>query len=206
MVQVNDKVFVAPLHGQKGNIAIITGPAGAGAVLNEGNYNTWTKEWIVAIPGNLSSYDEFDMYIDDKNNLIYLAWMDSSYDNRWGVFNIADFSTVFLSTVGSDYTRDSPYLQATHMTLGCAFFESGGISHSIQTYFVLSRDYYTFEVWRTGSKLLTRDVRDDFHTTNCIYFTGGISLTGKYVLFSVRDYDPSPDVYYLMLYKGSYVE
>ena len=170
----------------------------------EGDYITWSKKWIAAIPGNLYYEDEYDIWIDEKHNLIYFAWMAGNHANRWGIFNIADFSTVFLSASGSDYPADAPYLQATHITPGAAYFESGGISRSAQTYLLLLRsDYYTFEVWRNGSKLKSRDIRNDFHTTNCYSSGGCISLTGKYLLFQVRDYDGSPDLHYLMLYKGA---
>lgn len=170
----------------------------------EGDYTTWTKKWIAAIPDSLYYDYQFDAWIDDRYNHIYLTWKDASGDYRWGIFNTADFSTVFLSASGSRYTSDDPYLQGSYITPGMAYFSSGGISRSAQTYLLLLRyDYYTFEVWRNGSKLKSRDIRIDFHTTNCAPDVAGISLTGKYLLFLVRDRDPSPDLFYLMLYKGA---
>ena len=170
----------------------------------EGDYTAWTKKWIAAIPASLSYDYQFDAWIDDRYNLIYVTWNDASGNYRWGIFNTADFSTVFLSASGSRYTSDDPYLQTSYIAPGMAYFSSGGISRSAQTYLLLLRnDHYTFEVWRNGSKLKSRDTRIDFHTTNSYANAGLISLTGKYLLFLVRDYDPSPDLFYLMLYEGA---
>lgn len=208
MVQVDDRVFIAPLHGQKDNIAIITGPAGAGAVLNEGNYNTWTLEWINEPSNGLNNAEEVDILIDERNGKLSIGWRDNSYKYRFGIYNISDFSAVFESPLGVNYV---PYMISAENKLaiqhGLVYLTYGGASQSIQTYLMITRfDEHTIEVWRGGATpLWSRSVRLDFGNDICECYVGGISLTGKYIVASVYE-GGSPYKNYLMLYKGSYVE
>ena len=208
MVEVGDNVFVAPVGGQKDNLVVITGPGGAGAVLNEGDYNTWTKEWINAPSEGIASYDEIDILIDDKNEKLSIVWDDKTgYDNRFAIYNISDFSAVYESPPSSDYMPNYPNMSyKAGFTLGMTHYNRGGVSQSIQTYLLLLRsDYYTLEVWRGGATALCSiNVQTDYGQT-CYCYTYGISVTGKYIVAIIGEAS-SPYINKIMLYKGSYVE
>lgn len=207
MVEVGDKVFVTPVNGQKDYIAVITGPGGAGAVLNEGNYNTWTKEWINKPSNGINDYGEIDVLIDERNGKLSVGWEDISYDYRFGIYNISDFGAVFESPLGTDYMPYWPTMSSkTFIGTGLRYLTYGGMSQSIQTYLLFTRsDEYTIEVWRGGASVLwSRSTQTDFGG-NCRCFTGGISLTGKYILAVIKRWSSPYDIS-LMLYKGSYVE
>lgn len=206
MVEVGDKVFVAPLYGQKDNLAVITGPAGAGASFAEGAYNTWTKQWTNAPNNGIMSAGNMDILLDDKNGKLSILYEDSSSKKRFGIYNISDFSVVYESPVGVNYTYDYPNLSnkdALH--LGTSYFAYGGFSQSIQTYLLLLRsDMDTIEVWQGGaSAVWTTNAQTDFGADSTCD-AGGISITGKYVLVVMYE-TSSPYDYYLMLYQGSYV-
>lgn len=192
MVSVGDKVFVTPLYGQKDNLAVITGPAGGtGAAgtsgIFEGDYNTWTYKWSWALPNGLYDYRRVAFYIDDKNSIFYLWWDASSPGKiRFGVYNIADHSAIFESPTDSDYLYDDPDVYG----VGDATFFMGchalifSILRSHQTYILLCRETrHTLEVWNAGTKIWTRDMREDTGETSGQAVSAEISLTGKYILF-----------------------
>lgn len=177
----------------------------------EDNFNTWTKVWEKPITDNLWSDGYMDLLIDDKSDVLYLSWKDKTYSkNRFGAYNLADFSAIFESPADEYYTNTAAFGSLKEfLTFGYVETNYGGMSRSIQTYLVLQRaDYHTHEVWRSGVKLWSRDYRLDSDMLNdnswCGY--GGMSITGKYIILQIEDLTPSPDVFYLMLYKGSYVE
>lgn len=174
---------------------------GAVGGIREGDYKTWTKKWLNPLPNGLTEPYSVDWRFDEPNGLLYLIWEDSSGDNRWGIFNILDFSTVFLSAPGSDYFGIiKPYNWMGAFRRGRANFYYGGVGVSNQSYFLLQRhDGYTLEVWRNHSLLWTRDARIDSGNTWDFGESGGLSLTGKYVLiWGWLDAGPSN----LLLYEG----
>lgn len=207
MVSVGDTVFITPVNGQKDYIAVITGPAGAaGPGITEGDYNTWTKEWINEPDNTLSNTTYMDIMIDEKNETLNIFYEDAAYDNRFAIYNLSDFSPVFESNRGVDYTYTEANLGfSQRIYRGFVHIFDGGISQSIQTYLLfLKPDGDTIEVWRSGTSVLwSTNTQTDFGATSFCY-AGGISLTGKYILIAVRE-DASPRDYFLMLYKGSYV-
>ncbi len=172
-----------------------------GGGITEGDYTSWTLKWANLVPQSVSGSYELDWIIDEKNGHIIIIWQDESNDNRWGIFNISNFSTVSLSAAGSDYTGVIyPYHWMGAMRRGKANFYYSGVGVSHQSYFLLKRkDNYTLEVWRDGARLWSHDIRSDI--SNPAPEAGGMSLTGKYVLLLVMDYDIGK--YRLVLYEGS---
>ena len=168
----------------------------------EGDYTSWEKQWINLVPQNLNSAYEFDWAIDERNDILYMGWTDYNGYNRWGVYYADNFSCFYQSSIGVDYQDNNPYIYYnSFIKQGNVYLNRGGISMSIQSYILLKRnDGYTIEIWREGSKLWARDIRDDFHTDNCECAVGGISLSGKYLLFLV--FDDDTNLYNIMLYKG----
>jgi len=165
----------------------------------EGDYTAWEFKWDNLIPNNLGYTDEILYDIDERYSIINIVWEDDDNDTRWGTFNLVDFSTIFLSTAGTDYAH-YPYDYLGGMRQGKVNFNYGGISKSAQTYFLLHRaDYYTNEVWRGGTLLWARDLRDDVEDATPTADCGLISLSGKYVLLLYEDDD---NKYRLVLYEG----
>ena len=203
MVGVGDKVFVAPLHGQKDNLVVIS--AGNGGGITEGDYNTWTKEWFWDYPLGLEgTHHRVSYYIDEANAILYIWLDDLNGDTRFCSYNLADHTTIFESTGGTDYIHFYPYFADKQIDQGVVT-ASGGISKSIQTYLALFRDdagseYKIIEVWKDGAKLWSYDTSADYqaHAYNDNAETFCISLTGKYILVWTYYAD-------LILYKGSSV-
>ena len=164
----------------------------------EGDYTAWEAKWAALLPNNGYGDHDFDYHIDDRFNVINIAWVDDDSDSRWGTFNIADFSTIFLSPAGAKYTSGHTYNWMGGIQAGKANFEYGGVSKSAQTYLLLCRnDDFTIEVWMGGTRLWARDLRDNVNVT---YTTSGIiSLAGKYILilYQNNNYD-----YCLIMYEG----
>lgn len=163
----------------------------------EGNYTTWTWKWTNDIPDGISSWENISVHLDDETNVITLMWWDGSADNRFGIYNIADFSVVFESPPGSSYTSSCPYDEFTLVLLrGFIEMYGGGGSISLKKYILLLREGDdAIEVWRGGaSALWSHDTSIDEAGT---YIRAGIiSLTGKYVLVQTHSGK-------LILYEGS---
>lgn len=171
--------------------------------LYEGNYTSWTKKWINKPTNDFYNAYNLDVFIDEKNDTLSVAYKDSSSKYRFAIYNISDFGAVYESPAGSHYTYAPPNStskEAAHLEL--SYFDYGGFSRSLQTYLLLGRrDEYTIEVWRGGtSALWSRNTRTDFGKT-CYSYAGGISLLGKYVLVVIHE-GVSPYDDYLMLYEG----
>lgn len=172
----------------------------------EGDYNTWTWKWTKAPSDGIGTLDDISVLIDEKNEVLNIAYQDNSNKNRFAIYNISDFSSVYEAPSGSHYLYAEPnafYNASIHQ--GYVYFYSGGISQSVQTYLLLMRDdNKTVEVWRGGSAALwSRDVSLD-HPTLYSCDGGAISATGKYVLTGIMD-SVSPYLRYIMLYEGSKV-
>lgn len=206
MVNVGDDVFVAPLHGQKENIAIITGPVGqtgstgAGGIV-EGDYNTWTWKWSWTPSNGVYSTSYIAFYIDEINDIFYLWWYaDSPKKIRFGSYNIADHSPIFESPTDSDYMYEHPRVYgAGDYTFwpGCHSLWSS-IMRSHQTYILLDRaDLNTIEVWKAGNLLWSHNLDDEGGGSYAEPCATEISLTGKYILI----YECS-DLHKLILYEG----
>ena len=170
------------------------------AGIAEGDYTSWTWKWTNAIPDGLDDYTRISFFIDDKNDVLYLAWEDGDTPprKRFGIYNLSDFSVVFESPSGLDYLALFPNQSyARFLKLGDVMLaEGGGLSRSLQRYVLLVReDEETIEVWRGGAiPLWSRNITLD--TTGGTPYAGEISLTGKYIV--VRS-----DADDLILYEGT---
>lgn len=179
---------------------------GAVGGIREGSYTTWTYKWLWKPTDNFNELSEITYYIDEINGLFYLWWEDYRTDLspwrvvRFGVYKIADHSTVFESPRTSDYKWEPPYLGAGDFSvyLGISDFYYSGISRAHRTYILMNRaDWKTIEVWQAGVKLWSRDVCGDVGGGCWALNAGSISLTGKYILLGVD----GPEK--LALYEGS---
>jgi len=204
MVEVGDNVFVVPLYGQKDNLTVISGGGGGG--ITEGDYNTWTEKWSWE-PTNVVYSNRIAFFIEESNDVFYLWWYANSPRKiRFGTYNISDHSAIFESPSDSDYTPYAPYVAgAGDYTFfsGCHSLEES-ILHSHQTYILLLRpdpSYYnnTIEIWKAGSLLWTRDIRDDTGEATAEPRATSLSLTGKYIMLFENTTNK------LMLYEGSKV-
>lgn len=174
-------------------------PAGVAAGIVEGGYTSWAHQWTNAVPDGLFTDTDLLFFIDDSNDVLYLAWKDSAGNLRFGLYNLSDFSVVFQSSSGSDYLDCSPKnTYASFFLFGMAMEIEGGISRSLQTYVLIATDSHDIEVRRGGSSMLwARDIQND---TAGVWMEGcAISPTGKYIVVFVYDVGD----YYIMLYKGS---
>jgi hypothetical protein len=205
MVSVNDKVFVAPLHGQKENIAIITGPvgqtggAGTSGII-ERNYNMWSYMWSWSVTDGVYG-NNVAFYIDEANTIFYLWWKSSSpMKTRFGTYNIADHSVISESSSAIDYLYKPPSITGAgnySFFIGCQYLRAS-ILRSHQTYVLLERDdLNTIEIWKAGSLLWTHDLNVEGGGSYAEVCAAEMSLTGKYILL----YECS-DMYKLLLFEG----
>ena len=179
---------------------------GAVGGIREGKYTTWTYKWLWDPTDNFNDMSEITYYIDEIKGIFYLWWEDYRTDLspwrvvRFGVYNIADHSTIFESPRTSDYKKYPPSLGAGDWSvyLGITDFYYGGISRAHRTYILQNRaDWKTIEVWRAGVKLWSRDVSGDVGASFSNIDAGSISLTGKYILLGIDGAQK------LALYEGS---
>ena len=178
--------------------------------ISEGDYTEWTKKWIKDMPNGCYLVEYVDFMIDDKNNRIHLAWFDATpaENARFGIYAISDFSEIFASVAGSNYSWSTNDIDgADDYTDNRIGFQYGtargkvansfqGNSKSIQTYLLLLRtDDKTIEVWRGGDTVLwSRDITlDEAAVTPRILY---ISPTGKYILILTSNKK-------LILYEGT---
>lgn len=172
--------------------------------ISEGDYTNWTWKWTKKPTSGINSTGDIDALIDEKNNVIIVNWADNSNKTRVGMYNISDFSVVYESPTGSDYTlgsTENTRKQGFHFGMVNLYY--GGRSRSQQTYILLERvDYDTIEVWRGGAaRLWYRSTAADFG--RAVWpDAGAISILGKYILIVVRDKTAPYDTY-LMLYEGA---
>lgn len=153
------------------------------AGISEGNYTEWAWKWTNDIPDNVSGVNDIAFFIDEKNSVIVLTWRDGSNDDRFGIYNLSDFSTVFESTTGVDYKSSKPSTAGRlAIDLDFSLVFGGGSSRAIESYVLISRKGdTTIEVWRGGASLLwshniTTEVAGD------MVYSAAISLTGKHIL------------------------
>lgn len=157
--------------------------AAAAAGIAEGDYTSWTHKWTNDFPDNVGDYDRYGTFIDEKNEVLNVLWQDENLNRRLGIYNLADFSTVFQSPSGSNYMGMYPNVANLLFGMfGLANVEEGGFTRSLQSYVAIYKnDEVTIEVWRGGSSpLWTHDVQDDAPG-----LAGGaleISPTGKWLL------------------------
>jgi len=172
---------------------IITSKVSAG--IEEGEYTSWTHKWTNTLSATLFTCIHLDVLVDDKNDKIIIGGYDSNSDARFGIFNVSDFSQVFMSPSGGDYTHYSPETYYKEwFAFGAASYRFGSQSRSIQTYLLLLRnDEKTLEVWRDGSSW-SRDIQNDEAGVTVSVFL--ISPTGKYLLVVTKDQK-------IMLYEGT---
>lgn len=174
-----------------------------GAGIEEGNYTKWTKKWVKDIPDGVGDYEDLTFHLDEKNGVLYLSWTNSVWPNksRFGLFNLADFSVVFISP-SDDYYQPVYFNVMYHVSyeFGNAYLGNGGVSKSIQSYVILAQwgTMHTIDVWRGGATpLWSRDIRLDTGSDTEGICTAMISPTGKYILIYENWYDK------LILYEGS---
>lgn len=172
-------------------------PAAAEPGIVEGDYTTWTHKWTNVLPDGLSDTYACGFQIDEKNNVVSIGYEDANFKERFGVFNLEDFSEVFLSPAGSDYM---PYPTINNYEYGVktghAYLYAGAISTSLCSYLLFLREGRDIiDVWRGGSgSLWSHDTSAEVADTHV--FSGGISLTGKWILLEMNDKQ-------FVLYEGS---
>jgi len=174
--------------------------AAAAAGIVEGDYTSWTFKWLKHLDKSCAGACEASQFIDEKNNVVVVAWEDEDANVRFGIYTIEDLTTIFQSDRGSNYIPGiGGYVPSTRyyrgMQFGAAFGPFSGISRSIQSYVLLLRlDLSTIEVWRGGSTpLWSKDVPGE---TGCDDIGNvEISPTGKYLLLK-SEWDE------LILYEG----
>jgi len=194
MVTVGDKVIVGPLYGQGNNQVILSGGGGG---IAEGEYTTWAHVWTNDFTDGLNNKAYQDHYIDEKNDILYLAWRDNaSVNERFALYNLSDFSSVFESSSAINYPTGHPFAASKNFNFGSGLTDLT-LSHSIQSYLLLQRyDGMTIEVWRGGASYvwshnIQTEVASDYA------YTFSISTTGKYILV-VTSINKK-----IILYKGS---
>lgn len=163
----------------------------------EGDFTSWMHKWTNTLPEGMYNNYYISLAIDERSDVVTIIWLDSNGDQRIGIFNLSDFSTVFLSTSGSLYTFDIPSIYyAREQKIGHVCLDSGGFSTSIQSYLLLlRRDGDTIEVWRGGSSVLWSHDTSNEEASAEVY-SGIISLLGKWVLVVTKTKK-------LILYEGS---
>lgn len=175
-------------------------PVTAGGGIEEGSYTAWAYQWHNAVPDGLDTDRAIATYIDDENEIFYAMWEDGGTKKRFGIYNLSDFSSVFQSSSASSYQASYPTLVTDFVFSGLAHVDDGGASRSLQTYFVLGRaDQITIEVWRAGSKLLSRNISVDYADAYTL-IAAEVSLIGKYILLVIEN---TSYAYEFMLYKAT---
>jgi len=157
--------------------------AAANGGIVEGDYTSWSFKWVNSIPYGLYNKGYLGFFIDEINEVINIAWVESNTWYQFMICNISDFSTVFQHPAGSDYISRYPEAQqGDGIRLGAV--GGGGMSRAIQTYILLLRpDEKTLEVWRGGSSpLWSHDVTIDQSPSTV--WVKAISLSGKWILVS----------------------
>lgn len=179
----------------------------AAAGIAEGDYTSWSHKWTHNAPDVWDYPEPMDLFIDEKNSVVCIGWRDTDNNYRFGIYNLVDFSTIFESPAGSNYTyRASNFRFNKGFELGTSNFVGvtgeatidslmGGISRSIQSYILLLKsDRHTIEVWRGGSSVLwSHDIRSE--SAGAFVEMGLISLSGKWILVATSNG-------YLILYLG----
>ena len=174
-------------------------------VLVEEDFTSWAHQWTNDLPNGSWDTSFTGFLIDETNNKLSIAWYDGNASgdhwNRWGVFNLADFSEVFVSPAEQDYTYGYPEIDfKSSSQFGNVDF-SRGISRSLQSYTCLLNSSGFLEVWRGGSSpLWSHNVSTDAG----LYYSyghGGISATGKYIIFIA--YKDTGNDAWVLLYEGT---
>ena len=174
--------------------------------MKEGIYTAWTHKWTNALPDGLWDPSFVGFLLDDKDDLLIITWRDGDVSgdhwNRFGVFDLSDFSQVFVSPSGQDYSKSYPEIDYS-----CAAFLGnadlyGGLSRTLQTYIFFLRNSGLMEVWSGGGStpLWSRDPASDANLLTT-YGHGAISSAGKWILY-LGYKDPSPGIW-LLCYEGS---
>ena len=151
----------------------------------EGEYTTWTKQWVLNLPDGVN-YCAMGYWIDDEKDVIHVVWEDDFGHYRYAVLRCADGSAIFTSPKGTHYVISAPVFTPTYV-------------HSFATYHVHLRwDGYTLEVWRgtADAPIWSRDTRLDDPGWKICGFE--ISKSGKYILTNKESTEAR-----IMLYKGS---
>ena len=174
--------------------------------ISEGDYTEWAKKWAKDIPEGAYTSDNgrLGMHIDDVADIITFSWVDGANKDRFGRYNISDFSVIFESAVGEHYAPPPWYDTGTLIINPVGFgYAPTNFSFSLQTYVLITiYDQVTWkrhkiEVWRTTgiTPLWSRDILID--EAAAVEATGlCISSTGKYIVI-VTENDK------LILYEGS---
>lgn len=211
MVSVGNKVVVAPMEGQPGNLVVIS----AGGGVSEGNFNTWTKQWVHYIPHGLNDEWNCECIIDELHDTLMMGWDEERevwlgpHYYRFGVFNLADFSTVFLSPGGENYLDNSPTNPGSDGVKyrGSTNLGNGGMCTTAQSYLMIFRnDGKSIEVWRGGaSPLWSIDLSTVFiEDPNHQY--AGFSVSGKWIIARNQKDGIGQYKSEIACFKGSYVE
>ena len=170
--------------------------------ISEGNYTEWVHKWTHTLPTGLSDYDTVTFHINDADNVLTIWWYDGSR-RRFAVYNVDDFSGIFISPAGTDYITSYPlwtYSGAGQAIFGVADPIAGGGSRTLQKYVLIARrGNITIEVWKENGStpiwshdITTESPGDDLDPGSSIL----ISATGKYVLVITNGKK-------LILYEGS---
>lgn len=153
----------------------------------EGDYLSWDPQWADVLDNGLDDEAEIDWVVDEVRDVVSILWADGDNYCRFGVFNLSDFSTVFLSD------RDVEYHSCIYSSYGIKYGGanefSNSASRSIQSYLLFSNcNTSLIQIWRGGAEpLWTHSASIDFDNGNPNP-AAGISPTGKYVIL-VSDQD-----------------
>ena len=169
--------------------------------ISEGNYTEWTHKWTKTLPDGLGTVWEIAAHIDEKNNVIVFLWADNapSSELRFAIFNISDFSQVYLSPSGVDFGKGTVWSPSWNGAFEFSLLvnaTSWSMNRALQTYIlILNADGKTVEVWRAGaSALWSKNIQLDEAGETVVNFM--ISIEGKYILVTTNNKK-------ILLYEGS---
>ena len=163
--------------------------------ISEGDYTEWVHKWTKTLPGGLEYSEGLSIEIDETHGVINIGYSDTTSYQRFGIFNISDFSTVFISTASQNFHDAGFYMNGTGIDLQLVD-EDLGFSRSLISYILIARaDNKTIEVFRSGtSALWSRNIQNDESGQTM----GGMMMSnlGKYIIVATAQKN-------LLLYEGS---
>lgn len=180
-------------------------------VLVEQDFTSWSHKWTEPLPDGVFDPSYTGFLLDDTNDVLMISWWDGfaigDHWNRFGVFNLEDFSQVYVSPSTQDYTAARPEIDWQEDMQFGAVGLYGGISKSVDTYILFGRhnndnNPLVLEVWRGGATpVWSHNVTaDNAEMATYGISHGAISDTGKWIL--VLGYNTS-STSVLMCYEGS---
>lgn len=177
-------------------------------VVIEGDYDAWIPKWVAkTLPDGLQSSTNIEWFIDEVNKVVHIGYVDTTPFSRYGIFDISDFSTLFIhpSTSSDNHFNANPDIGNISATNLGNVDLTQALSRALQTYVLLinSKAAQSIAVYRGASLLWRRycwydDV--DISGFSGAIKAGGISIGGKYILIAYRG---NIGTFKLMLYAGA---